>query len=258
MPHLKQLLPLGLLALTSAVSAQSVVYRETFNNTTAGNLGIGAAGWSFRHGLTAVTTGIQTTNTGISSVTGSPVDLGGVNSGSTDVSATGLAFTSLSLSDGDGIFYTNEYTVARSVNEIDTISWFQGNAISGNTFRVVVQIGGAWYASENANSGPTVTSATDFDTLAEERSFTWTTEASAWRNLSFTPGTSLSLGALLSDALPTGDLTGFGLYTNNRSGTLRFDTFAITATAIPEPGSFAALAGLGALGFAAARRRRRA
>jgi hypothetical protein len=258
MPHLKHLLPLGLLALTSAASAQNVVYRETFNNTTdpADNLALGNAGWALRHGLLAGNGGIQTTNTGISSVTGRPVDLGGVNSGSTDVVANGLAFSSLALTDGDGIFYTNEYTVARSVNEISTVSWYQGNANAGNSFRVAVQIGGAWYASDAAFTGPAVGSAANFGTQAEAKSFTWTTAASAWRNLTFTPGTSLSLGAVLTEALPTGDLTGFGLYTNNRSGILRFDTFTITA--VPEPSSFAALAGLGALGFVAARRRRRA
>jgi hypothetical protein len=36
-----------------------------------------------------------------------------------------------------------------------------------------------------------------------------------------------------------------------------FDNIALTASAIPEPSSIAALAGLGALGFVAARRRRR-
>ncbi len=42
------------------------------------------------------------------------------------------------------------------------------------------------------------------------------------------------------------------------SGTWRFDMVTLSATPIPEPSAFAALAGLGALGFAASRRRRHA
>ncbi len=49
---------------------------------------------------------------------------------------------------------------------------------------------------------------------------------------------------------------GFGGGNNSGTNIAAFDNFSVTA--IPEPSAFAALAGLGALGFASSRRRRRA
>ena len=84
--------------------------------------------------------------------------------------------------------------------------------------------------------------------------------------------TSTSIGAAtISSDAPigasfTGGIANFGLTTlstaadlqwdNLRVGTLRADVVDVYATSIPEPSSFAALAGLAGLGLAAARRRR--
>lgn len=47
------------------------------------------------------------------------------------------------------------------------------------------------------------------------------------------------------------------LYQFNTLSGARYDNFAITGTAVPEPSTFAAIAGVLALGFTASRRRRR-
>lgn len=80
-----------------------------------------------------------------------------------------------------------------------------------------------------------VGAAGDFKTKAELKTFTFSTNASDWQILNFTSGTSMSLGSVLSSDLPAGDITAFGLYTNYKTKTFRFDTYEIQADPIPEP-----------------------
>lgn len=62
-----------------------------------------------------------------------------------------------------------------------------------------------------------------------------------------------------SVALTASDVVEFRFlgYAASTGASIRYDNVSVSAVAVPEPSAFAALAGMGALGFAALRRRRR-
>jgi hypothetical protein len=277
---MKRSLLATVLAGTSLLSTQesqaqtAPIYREVFGNNTAGNALLSTVGWSGAWGPTAIDSGTPSPNNfGISNAGGSPNNLDNINAGGPSLSlANGLAFTSgASASTNNWIAYTTGYTVNTTANSIQDISFYAGNAANGTFgipgYRIAVQIDGSWYASTAvlANS-VAVPSASNFASLAQQLTFTWTTAASAWDNLTFTPGTSLVLGSTLTSPLPGDSITAFGLYSDQEPGTSsagnatrRFDTFQIDATPIvvPEPSSLAlaALSGFGMLmGFRRSRK----
>lgn len=264
----------SILLATSVASAQSVVYRETFGNNTAGNISLSVAGWAVHGGGGLVRT--ADTGIGISSATGRGTTLANVNAGSSSSLTNGFIFAGFQnagqsgannfTANGAGILWTNEYTIGRGAQELSSVSFYLGNGGTGATVRVALQIGGGWYVSNQTfANNPAVASGT-FGASSVLNTFNFTTSASAWRQLNFNApsltanGSQLSLvGTTLASALPSGDVTAFGLYvdavaTNN--GTVRVDSFEIATSAIPEPSAFASLAGAGALAFGALRRRR--
>jgi hypothetical protein len=240
--------------------AQTPIYREVFGNSTALNQNVTTVGWVGAYGAAGAGPsslgGAFTNNFGISSVLGDPQNLGDINAGTASSQANGLLFTSGgTMATASWIAYTTGYTVDTSVNSIQDISFYAGsanNAVSGIPgFRVAVQIDGNWYVTSQVFANTVaVGSAANFNTLAQQETFNWTTSASAWDSLTFVPGTSLVLGSTLTSDLPGGSVTGFGLYSDQEPGagnaTRRFDTFQIDA--VPEPGSvMLALFGVGVL-----------
>jgi hypothetical protein len=171
-----------------------------------------------------------------------------------------LAFTSgAGASVNNWIAYTTGYTVDTTLNPIQDISFYAGStALNGVVpgFRIAVQIDGNWYASAQVLANAvSVASAANFHLGAgsggaQQVTFNWTTAASAWDSLSFTPGTTLVLGSTLLSDLPGDPVTGFGLYSDQEPGggnaTRRFDTYQIDM--VPEPSSAVlALFGVGVL-----------
>ncbi|MEI9962887.1 MAG: PEP-CTERM sorting domain-containing protein [Limisphaerales bacterium] len=138
---------------------------------------------------------------------------------------------------------------------VQDISFYAGSAANGAFgipgFRIAVQIEGSWYVSTAVLANTVaVPLAGNFSSGAQKVTFNWTTDASAWNSLNFTPGATLEFGSALSSPLPGGSITGFGLYSDQEAGagnaTRRFDTFQIDA--IPEPSSaMLGLAGVGML-----------
>jgi hypothetical protein len=240
--------------------AQTPIYREVFGNNTAVNLNVTGVGWVGDYGVNgyspSVLGGAYTNNFGISSALGDPQNLDNINAGGAALStANGLLFTSGgTMATANWIAYTTGYTVDTSVNSIQDISFYAGSAVNGSVipgFRVAVQIDGNWYATSQVFANTvSVGSAANFNSLAQQETFTWTTAASAWDSLSFTAGTSLVLGSTLVSDLPSDSITAFGLYSDAITGgsTRRADTFEIDASPVPEPGSvMLAMSGLGVL-----------
>jgi|GEM_PF-5838790 len=164
-----------------------------------------------------------------------------------------------------------------ATDQLDSISWYQsvyapsgGNAsaVAMNVY-LLVQVDGSWYASENPFKNPTNGAAGNMGTGG----LTHTLEldgpsglgTTAWRTISFADGSPVAVGAsLVSTAIGT-NISGIGFYVDFRGGTgssahdrrVFIDSIRITAAAIPEPSAAAALVGLGVLGSALGRRRRR-
>jgi hypothetical protein len=243
--------------LLSMQVTQAQIYREVFGNTT-GNALFSTVGWSGAWGSSAIDSSNPSPNNfGISSSVGSPNNLDNINAGGPSVSlANGLAFTSgTGASLTNWLAYTTGYTVNTTLTPVQDISFYAGSAANSTFgipgFRIAVQVGGSWYASTMVLANTVaVSSAANFNTGAQKVTFNWTTDASAWNSLDFTPGVSLALGSTLASSLPGGSITGFGLYSDQEAGggnaTRRFDTFQIDT--VPEPSSVVlALFGVGVL-----------
>ncbi len=132
---------------------------------------------------------------------------------------------------------------------LESISFKVKNNIAEDFVRIAVRIGSDWFATDEAY-GVTSSSFT-------LREFEWTTAAAAWRDLTFEPGTALSVAssARTSD-LPSGSVDAFGLFIDpNATNAVRFDDFTISAT-VPEPSTLTLLLGLGGLFAMVAARRR--
>ena len=249
--------------------AQSPIYREVFGNLSTGtNAPPSSVGWAGNWGATAsdASTGDAPAgsfnNFGVSTALGSPNNLDNINAGGPALStANGLLFVSQAVQ--NFITYTTGYTVNQTLTPIQDISFYAGSTFdtAGGIpgFRIAVQQDGNWYASSQvlANS-LNVTSAGNFHLApgsggAQQVTFNWTTAASAWDNLTFTPGTSLALGGI-SGGLNGDPITAFGLYSdatdslgNTENAIRRFDTYQIDST-VPEPGSVVLLlSGVGLL-----------
>ena len=246
--------------LLSMQVTQAQIYREVFGNNTAGNNLLSTVGWSGAWGPTATDSSNPSPNNfGISAALGDPQNLDNINAGGPSPSmANGLVFTSgTGAAAANWIAYTT-YTVDPTATPIQDISFYAGSTVNGSFgipwFRIAVEIGGNWYASTAAfNNSVSVATASVFNSQAQKVTFNWTTAASAWDSLSFTPGTTLVLGSTLASPLPGGNITAFGLYSDQEPGTAgpgsatrRFDTFQIDP--VPEPSSVVlVLSGVGLL-----------
>lgn len=252
----------GILLSLQLAHAQSPIYREVFGNTSGNsNAAPSSVGWAGAWGPTASDASVGDApagtfnNFGVSSQLGSPSSLDNINAGGSAVStANGLLF--VSQAGQNFIAYTTGYTVNQSLTPIQDISFYAGSTFdtAGGIpgFRIAVQQDGNWYASTAvlANS-LNVTSAGNFHLApgsggAQQVTFAWTTAASAWDNLTFTPGVALTLGGL-SAGLNNDPITAFGLYSdatdslgNTENAIRRFDTYQIDST-VPEPGVLALL-----------------
>jgi len=254
---------LAVFALTASATQAQVLYRQTYG-TTSNNSSFSNVGWTVATGATA-TNYTSTFNTAdglggwLNNSGGTPQNLPNVNTGGTSASESlGLAVVSLTNSSNRlGMLYTTQF----SLNPADyaglTFSWNQGNASTNIAYRVAIQIGGSWYASSQSFANTTaVGSVANFATQSEAKSFAFSNLAASWLALDFTLGSELELGSALSSNLPTGNITGFGIYMASSSGaTARMDTFTITA--VPEPTTSAMLL-LGAAGSLLISRKRRA
>jgi hypothetical protein len=255
--------------LLSTQLTQAQIYREVFGNITgtgSSNASPSSVGWAGNWGATASDASVGDSapgtfnNFGVSTALGKPQNLDNINAGGPALStANGLMF--VSQAGQNFIAYQSSYTVNQTLTPIQDISFYAGSTVSGDGaipgFRIAVQQDGNWYASTAvlANSA-NVSSAGNFSSAtvgAQQVTFNWTTAASAWDNLTFTPGVALALGGI-SGGLNGDPITAFGLYSdsttplgNPETTIRRFDTYQIDST-VPEPGSVVLLlSGVGLL-----------
>lgn len=206
--------------------AGNVLYRETFWNTDAVNdISITERDWIFYQSGGAQSGSQEAASKGL----GAPAGLQNVNAGDLDPSTTLDRGFAANFSNQNTYFgFTNEFSIDQSAFDIEQISWYQGNNNANAELRVALQIGGQWYVSNQVFTNPAVGSGDDFVNEAVPKVFTFSTDASEWLDLIFTPGSELTLGNSLANPLPAGTITGFGLYGQAPSGfTMRFDTYQI-------------------------------
>jgi hypothetical protein len=243
-----------------------VIYRETFGETVNNNP-LSDNTWAGAFGATG-SNAFSSMNFGLSNNFSKPgATAPSVNAGvSTNPSTTlGFVFSNGgTVASSNWLAYTNEYTVDTSLWTPTSISFYSGNAAGATipVYRIAAQIGGNWYATDSTFANATaVTAAGNFQNAgsggAELMTFAWTNAAASWRDLAFTLNTTMTLsGTTLAADLPTGNITGFGLYSEAVGGTIRrFDTFEINATATPEPTTVSLLLATALVGLS---RRRRA
>ncbi len=228
-------------ACVSSTASAAVVYRETFPNGGA-NKSLSVEGWEARlraeNGLSAVpTSGFSSFNfndPNNGSLGGNAVP---VNSNPTDSSLTNggvVNFNNGSFWLQPTLYYTNEYSLDRSINTLDSFEWGQNNqagftnnqTAGGTGYAAAVQIGTNWFVNDTVFLGFLNATA-----LAN---------GSDWKSLNFA---TLTVSGV-SSALPAGNLNGFGLFTSRAvagNSFETFDNFVVNATVIPEPASLAAV-----------------
>jgi hypothetical protein len=239
-----------LLSMQVTQAQTTAIYRELFANTLTANNVPASDSWAGAFSINAYDSqdvadgGGATSYFGISSSNGNSTGVGvPINTTPAEVNTNrGFLFVSGSVGHAGGanwIAYTSAYTVDTSSYSVNDMSFYSGNSFTTSLEHFVVQIDGSWYASvQTFGNAAAVATAGAFAASAQLDLFTWTTSASAWETLNYTPGTTLTVGSVLSSPLPGDNITAFGLYSDGPStGTYRADTFQIDATAVPEPSS---------------------
>lgn len=138
-------------------------------------------------------------------------------------------------------------------------SWQHHASVTGNAeARLLLQIGGQWIATNQVYNPAGIGTLADFGAAAGAgaftNSFTFSTAASEWRDVTFTPTIGLSIsGTARTTDLTVAPITAIGFY-YTASGTVstRIDTLQVDQ--VPEP-HLTALLLAGGLGIAARRRR---
>lgn len=253
------------LFLPLAAHGSTVIYTQPFSSGSGTtNRAVNTVSWNAYIGATATdssstsTQGSGVDRTGVIAASGTNTYLYAANGATASqhiaLIQSGTAFSSL-LASG-----------SLDVSQIGSISWNQGNsATTSQTVRLMIQLdGSAWYASDTVFSnaetytGATFATAVSSNTADVFKTLSFSTQPSAWRSVSLTSGSVLSLGGIVGTGL-SGTVTGIGFYLEFDTGattntTMRLDNLVVTA--IPEPSALAALLGAGGLMFAVSRRRR--
>ncbi|WP_043584441.1 PEP-CTERM sorting domain-containing protein [Geminisphaera colitermitum] len=238
------MLALLLMAGLSGTAKGGTLYSEafySFNNTN-----LSTVGWKGLLGSASNAVDYSTTN---------PVSPGLGVQGPNGDNTRGFVIGYITQTLPYALIYTEEFSFSTADYTDLKFSWKQANNTTVTTFHVAIKLNGSWYVSSTGLSMNT--SAGGYGGM-EAKEYQFTNAANSWYSLSFALGSTLALGNLVETELPTGTITGFGLYAqrNGSGATLRLDDFAITGTAIPEPATMALVLGVG-VGLVVLFRRRR-
>lgn len=261
-------LTMALWIAANSPAQSQVLYSQTFDYTNAAASGSASLfGWNAYAGSSAVdlTTGKTTTSatdvnsnatagfsTKIYGALGSPHDTQGYLALDYDNNTSGGSIGINAAAVKTGL----------SLSNVNTITWQSSRSGSYSippTTRLLVQVGGAWYASEATYASATTYTGADLNQrMASADSFSLSSAtATTWRVLTLTPGSQLSLASSTTTLdLASSVVTGVGFYTEigTRFNSVNIDTLIVSS--VPEPGSLALL-GLGMTGLSLVRRRLR-
>ena len=257
---------MSVLAMDS-VRAQ-VLYSQTFDYTTASSGSASLFGWNAYAGSSAID--VSTSKTTTTAIDANSSATAGFSSkvynglGSPHSTQGYLAFDYDNNSAGGG-FALNVAGVKTglSLSSVSTITWQSsrtGSFATLPTTRLLVQVGGVWYASETTfTSATAATSAALDDRMASADSFSLSAASeTTWRVLTLTPGSQLSLASTTTTLdLASSLVTGVGFYGElaSRYTSINYDTLVVST--VPEPAAMA-MVGLGLLGLGVLKRRYRA
>lgn len=229
-------------ALGSSLQAQTEIYRETFGNSDSQNQSLKdiSSSWKFYASLPGKTVVDNTESIQcIPFQPGNPSDLPNLGTGyDSQNEERGFFYTGPSNAD---LFLFVDFPDAADTSVVSKIEpgkhesinfrWMQNNATMAGAAdqkvtRLAIKVGGKWYVTEKSFFVPNAT----FDggwAEFEEQNFTYTPEASAWRELL---NTSVDDPALEIGSNPTenlsGDITGIGIFVPGSAD----GTFASKAT----------------------------
>jgi len=248
-------------AILSTESHAAVIYRQNFgylgtNPGTGERTTLSNVGWN---GLSSASVGGNVNTSPAyyvrnSNYTGRPTNLSNVNAPVSASDQYGLVQIFRADNQAlESLIYTDQYSIDRTDFEIDTISWYAAGTSGGanqESLRGALQIGGSWYVSQQmfaialAGNNPA-----NFGTSAGLVSLNMDT--ATWYTLTASVGSPFAIGSVAT-ALPTGDVSAFGLFGVPRQvngSYLMFDSFTIDATAVPEPSGILLVGVALALGF---------
>jgi hypothetical protein len=205
-----------LAAFQAALNSASAGFKHTLHSWDSTVTGV-----SFIYGCGAYrgATAIDESNTGtgvfLRTATGSPQQH--------------FVYRSSTSAAGIALFTITNLAPVVTTDNLKTLTWQMANANTGDTVRFALRIGSAWFATE-ATFATTSASASGGDwSLADTESITFTRAAASWRDLTLTPGSTLTLaGAARGSDLPAGDITGIGIYSPGvPTGNVRFRNFEL-------------------------------
>lgn len=228
-----------LAALIGSTSINAAEWHQAFNNPSySSNTELSAIGWNAYRGTSATDISKTTATPGlfISSATGT-------------IGTQTPGFIAILNQSGQAEVFTLFQTGLR-LNNPTTITWnLHSTDATPATIRLLVQVAGSsqWFASDIEFTPTRVFSSFNQTAITSvQQSFSFTTEASAWREFELNPETSVSLGAARTASLPSNTITSIGYYVSTPSSgsVTRIDDLNISyAPNIPEPTTTAILAG---------------
>lgn len=234
---------LALVCIAASVdraNSQTIIYRETFGNSTVSNASFGTVGWTntayntsagLFTGLVAVSN-----SRGISSLPGRVGDVDNVNAGTSSSLTNGFAFVGSAPDTGVTVrtlSFTSEYITPLAAASITQVSFYAGHTgtdLSLVRSRPAFLVEGTWYVTTSFATTASINGA-NFAASAELKAFelsgTSTLYALNSSDLAINTGTSYQLSSL-------GLVSAFGILANTPSNQdfVRFDTYTVS---VPEP-----------------------
>lgn len=241
-----------------AAASGAIVYRENFTNATGAPQHISYSGWQANRGADAEA--VPQTGEIYPQLSQGTADTPepSVNSNPTDPDAnTGFIYSWGGATDvrySPYLIWTNEYSIDRSAYTDLTFSTktnVGGNTTLADAMRMAVRIGDDWFVSDPAVQPTATTWANSGTTGLASGSL-----SGQWRTLEFTPGSPFVMGDFAP--LPaTGNIDAFGIFADSKSVNVRFGSYQVEGTPVPEPAS-AGIVAVAVSALALRRSRRRA